>query len=223
MPTEQLSLSAQRRSILGKGVRFLRRRGLTPVNLYGRGLESQSLQVETKTLEHALSTGARTSLMNITIEGDGAARAVLLRSLQRHPVTRQVLHADFYQVDLTRSIQTEVPVRLVGEAPAAKVRDTIVAQTLHSVTVECLPENIPHAIEVDVSSLSEPDQAIRIGDLPTSPTWRVLADPGLTIVHVARARVVEEVAAPAAAPQEVGEVGEEGKKEEEEEGEEKEE
>lgn len=215
MSTEQLSFTAQRRSNLGKAVRFLRRQGLTPVNLYGRGLESQSLQVDTQTLERALSTGARTSLMNITIEGDEAPRQVLLRFLQRHPVTRQMLHADFYQVDLARSIQTEVPVRLVGEAPAAKVRDTVVAQILHSVTVECLPQNIPHLIEVDVSSLSELDQTIRIGDLPTHPTWRILADPNLTIVHAVRARVIEEAAAPAAAPQEVTEVGAEQKEEKE--------
>ena len=118
-----------------------------------------------------------------------------MREVQRHAVTNQILHIDFYRVDATERLRGEIPVVLTGEAPAVRVHRGILMQTLHILAVECLPMDTPERIEVDISLLEALDQGIRVSDLATDPAITILTDPEELIVRVNAPRVAEDGAA----------------------------
>ena len=132
-----LSIEATEREVTGKKVKGLRRSGVTPGNLYGEGLESRSLQVDTKDLENVIHSGGRTSFVNLSVGKD--SYQTLIREIQQHPVTREILHADFHQIDMQKRIQTQVSLRIIGEAPASRLPDALLNQLIFQVVVECLP------------------------------------------------------------------------------------
>lgn len=206
-PDHRPALRAQGRDILGKNVRFLRRQGLTPANLFGRGQESLALQIESRALDHALTQGAAYGLLDLTVDGDQSPRAVVLRAVQRHPTTRVILHADLYQVEADRLMRAEVPLSLTGRAPAADVRGVMIVQQVHTLEVECLPAALPSSLEIDISSLAEADQALFVSDLRLPPGVTLRADSELLLVHAVRSRTLEE---PVAAGQEAVAAPEEG-------------
>jgi large subunit ribosomal protein L25 len=196
---EKIELVAQKRDILGKKVRFLRRKGITPVNLYGHGIESTALQVETPALKRALAQAGMTSLIHLKLGSVKRPYMAIVKSVQRDPVKGEVLHVDFYQVRMDEKLKLEVPLVLIGKAPAVKEHGGILVQELNSLEVECLPANMPHRIEADISGLVNLDQAIHVKDLKVGEGVTVLTDPTKAVARIARARIeVEAVAAPAA-------------------------
>jgi large subunit ribosomal protein L25 len=203
MTTQEATvLEAETRTALGKNVRFLRRQGLTPANLYGRGMSSVSFQVPTRTLERLVQQEGRSGLVTLSI--DGTSHRVLLRDLQRHPLTHAIVHAEFYRVEMDRPVQVAVPIHLVGEAPAAKLPNALISQVLYEITVECLPGDIPHVIEVDISGLTELDTAILVQDVKAPAGVTLLADPELMVVHATESQMAAAAAEPeagAAAPE----------------------
>jgi large subunit ribosomal protein L25 len=209
---DKIELAAHKRDLLGKKVRFLRREGITPVNLYGHGLESTSLQVETPALKKALAQAGRTSLVHLKVGSAKRPHVAIVRGIQRDPVKGELLHVDFYQVRMDEKLKIAVPLVLMGKAPAVKDLGGILVQEMGSIEVECLPANMPHSIEADISGLVQLDQAVHVKDLHVGDGVTILADPGKVVAKIARLRVevVEAVAAPAAeAEAEVEEKGEE--------------
>ena len=209
---DNIELTAHKRDLLGKKVRFLRRKGVTPVNLYGHGIESSALQIETPALKKALAQAGKTSLVHLKIGSTKRPHMTIVRGIQRDPVKGELLHVDFYQVRMDQKLKIEVPLVLTGKAPAVKEFGGILVQEMSSIEVECLPANMPHSIEADLSGLVELDQALHVKDLHVGEGVAITADPGKVVAKIARLRieVVEEVAAPAAeAEVEVAEKGEE--------------
>ena len=186
-----IELAADIRQERGKKTRFLRRRGLTPANLYGPKIESIALQIQTSHLQQALVQGGRNAMLTIKVAGEKDSRAAIIRALQVHPVTDELVHVDFLQVDVTRTISAEIPVVLVGESPLPKGQ-TLITQAITSVQVEGLPMDIPRSVEVDISILIKIDQSIWVRDLQLPPNIEVLTDPDQLVVKAALARVVEE-------------------------------
>lgn len=184
----QFTLKATTRDILGKKVKQLRARGITPVHLYGHGIPSQALQVETAALERLLARASTSHLIDLTVDGSGPVK-VLVREVQRNPLNDRLLHVDFFQVRMEEEIEVEVPVNLVGE-PAAKW--LIVEQVLHQLSIRCLPGNIPPGVEVDISHLAEPGQAITVADLNLGPGISVLHDTEEVVVRVEAPTAAEE-------------------------------
>jgi len=208
---EKIELKAATRDTLGKKVRFLRREGVTPANIYGHNIESVALQIETTLLKKTIATAGTSSLIALKIDGEKSPRMVLIRGFQRHPLRGDLLHTDFYQVKMAEKIKVEVPLSLVGEAPAVTELDGIMLQDLSSVEVECLPADIPHEIEVALSGLVKIDQALHVADLTVGKGVTILTDPEKVIVIITSRRVeaVEEVPEAAAAPEAAeGEVAE---------------
>ena len=191
---EKHTLNAQPRPIRGKKVRLLRRQGLTPASLFGRHQESIALQIDTRALQQALSRGAGRSVIDLHIDGDTGPHAVLVRDIQRHPISRAILHVDLYQVAVDRPIRSSVLIHLVGNAPAADSRDIMIVQELHTIEVECLPRDLPGGLEVDLSSLMAADQAIHVGDMELPDGVTARADPEILVVHAVRSRMAEEEA-----------------------------
>ncbi len=188
-----LTLEGERREALGRHVKALRREGITPANLYGRGAESISFQAESRQLDKLVTDGGRGSLVELTI--DGEKHQTLLRGLQRHPVTRAILHADFYIVEMNRPVQTTVPVHLVGDAPAARLPGAVITHLTHEVTIECLPANIPAAVELDVSVLEELETSLHVSNITAPAGVEILTDSETIIVRATHSRVAATIEA----------------------------
>ena len=189
---EQIELQVATRETLGKKVRFLRRQGITPVHLFGHSVESLALQCDTAQLQRVLAQAGRTRLVNLHLDKGKKPRNTLIREIQREPRSGELLHVDFYQVKTTEKTKVDVPIVLVGEAPALKLKENMVAQELNSLTIECFPTDIPASIGVDVSSLAEVDQAIRVKDIALGEEVAVLNDPDLMVVKISFRRIEKE-------------------------------
>ena len=194
---EQLELEVFKREITGKKVKFLRREGITPANLYGHGIDSTSLQADTKHLEQMLTQAGKTSLVSLKIEDSKTPVKVLVREVQKNPLTDELLHVDFYQVKMTEKITADVPILFVGEAPALKNKYTSLLRLIDSLPIEALPDALPHNFEVDLSSLEETNQAIYVKDIHFSEGVTFLGNPEQMVVKIAETRraVEAEVAA----------------------------
>ena len=208
---EDISLQVEVREVLGKKTRFLRRQGVTPANIYGAGMESRPIQVDSPTLRRVLVQAGMNVLVNVLVEGEKDPYTTFVREAQRHPVSGELLHVDFYKVDLSQPIVSEVPVVLIGEAPAEKLRGGVVTQYLNQVTVESLPASLPREFSVDISGLEEIDQAIYGNVLPQIEGVTILTGPEELLVRINLPRVVAERAGAEteeeAAEAEVGESG----------------
>jgi len=206
---EDLTLPATNRSILGKKTRFLRRQGITPVHLFGHGLESQALQCDTANLQRIIAQAGMSRLISLEIEDDKQPRAVFIREIQKDVLSGEPLHVDFYQVKETEKIRVDVPIVLIGEAPAMKEKGRSLLHGVTSLSIECLPGEVPPQVEVDLSHIEEAEQPIYVRDITLSPDIAVTTDPDQLVVKVSEARVerVEEVVEEVVVAEEVAEEG----------------
>ena len=209
----QAELQVTPRDVLGKKVRRLRREGLIPANVYGRGLESVAIQVTRNDLVHVLRTAGRNEIIYLRLDGD-EPRPTFLRQVQRNPITDAILHVDFYQISLKEKVQMEVPLSLVGTAPAEQTYGGTVLLSLDRITVEGLPTEIPSVIEVDVSGLEEIDATVSVAELNVPGQVTVLTDIEQVVAKVAPPHVekVEEEVVKEAVEGEAAEEGEEAGK-----------
>jgi len=187
-----LNIKASKRDVLGKKTRFMRREGTTPTHLFGHGIDSLSLQCDTAKLQRIIARAGMTRLIALEVEGDKESHSVFIREIQREPCSGGLFHVDFYQVKSTEKIRVDVPIILVGEAPAMKEKGRTLTHSLTSLSVESLPDKLPPQIEVDLSSLEEVEQAIFVRDISLSPDVTVVTDPDQMVARVSEARVVEE-------------------------------
>ena len=213
---DKIELTVTNREILGKKVKHLRRQGITPVHLFGHGIESLALQCDTGELERVLGQAGQTRLISLKLDKEKKPRSVVVREFDRDWRKGQLVHVDFYQVKMEEKIKLEVPVVLVGEAPALKSKTYMLEHELGTLTVECLPAKIPTSLEVDISSLTEPEQTIRVKDVILDKDITVLNDPELVVAKISsrpvekiEEEVVEEVAEEAVEAPEEAAPGEE--------------
>lgn len=192
-----LELQAEPRTVLGKKVAALRRRGLTPANIYGHSLPSQAVQVPTLELSHLLRRAGHTHLIRLQVAGEGSPRMVLVRDISRKATNDQLLHIDFYQVRMNEKTTVEVPIVITGSAPAVEEGLGVLFQQVSLLPVDCLPQDIPDHIEVDISSLSGVHSLIHLRDiaLPGSVTTTVDPDEVIVSISVDKSSFEEEAAA----------------------------
>ncbi|HEX7364751.1 MAG TPA: 50S ribosomal protein L25 [Dehalococcoidia bacterium] len=192
-------LEVSKRDVTGKKVRFLRRQGLMPANIYGHGIDSTAINVDTRSLKHLLAHAGKTDLISLKLDGSKELVRVLMREVQRNPLTDEPLHVDFYQVRMTEKIKAEVPIVFVGDAPVLKkIKNSSLLHLLDSVDIEALPDDLPHSFEVDVSLLEELNDAIHVKDISLGRGVTLLSDPEQMVVKVAEARKEEEIVPPVA-------------------------
>jgi large subunit ribosomal protein L25 len=189
---DKIELTVANREILGKKVKHLRRQGITPVHIFGHGIESLALQCDTRELEQVLSQAGQTRLISLKLAKEKKPRTVVVREFDRDWRRGELVHVDFYQVKMEEKIRLEVPVVLVGEAPALKSKANMLEHELGTLTVECLPAKIPNSLEVDISSLTEPDQSIRVKDVALAEGITVLNNPELVVAKISL-RPVEKI------------------------------
>jgi large subunit ribosomal protein L25 len=198
----EMKLNAARREVLGKKTRLLRRQGITPAHLFGHNLKSQSLQCKTDELLKILTHAGTTRLVSLKVEGDQEPRNVFVREIQRDILNRQLLHVDFYQVKKGEKMEMDIPIVLVGEAPAMKGKGRMLSRVIDELKIECLPEKVPPQIEVDISILTELEQGIFVKDIVLDPDITVHTDPEQLIIKVTEVVIKVEEEKPVEAEEE---------------------
>ena len=190
----QLELTVNKRDITGKKVRFLRRQGITPVHLFGHGIESLALQCEKVKLEQVLKQAGKATLISLKVDEEKKARSVVVRDVSRDPLKGELIHVDLYQVKMKEKVKMEIPIVLTGESPLMRLKGNVLMQELHALTVECLPSKIPTSVEVDISCITKSEETIRVKDIDMGDEVAVLNDPELVVVNILaqRAEKLEE-------------------------------
>ena len=189
----ELTISASTRAERGRHVHAVRREGLVPAVLYGHNLETSSIATDGRTLERTWRRAGRTHLVDLVVDG-GKARKVLIRDIQFNPRTNAPLHVDFYAVNLKEKLTAEVPVVVVGDSPVVSEQKIgQVLQTLTHLRVECLPQDLPAQITIDVTPLDHVEAHITVGELQLPPGVALVhADPDEILVKISAVRVASE-------------------------------
>lgn len=187
-----LEIALAPRDAHGKANRRLRRDGVVPGVVYGKGVESTPVQVEAKTLETLYRAAGRTSIVSVTIDG-GSDKSVIIKGLQRNPLTGKALHVDFFIVDLKQEMEVDIPLVFVGEPPAIELTGGSLLTNLDHVRVKALPTDLPHQIDVNVSTLVNLDVSIHVRDLSLNrDKVHVVTDGDEMVAKVVPPRVEEE-------------------------------
>lgn len=195
---KRVKLTVEERKITGKKVKKLRREGILPANVYGKNIKSISVQVKDKDFEKAYAEAGETGLVDIDLKGK--IIPVLIHNVQKDPVQKFYIHADFYKVDLTQKVKTMVPLLIVGAAKAVADKLGLLLQPLSQVEVEALPEDLPEKIEVNVEALAEVGQQITVGEIKSPKGVAIITDPSQIVVKIGEL-VSKEAQAQAAAEQ----------------------
>jgi large subunit ribosomal protein L25 len=188
---EQIELKVEKRTIIGKRVKVLRREGIIPALLYGPKTEPVPIQCDERELQRVLAWAGGTNLIALRIGDAGKPEMTLVSEVQRDSITNDLYHVDFYQVVMTEKVTAEVNIVFVGEPSAVHQNDVMLLQGADSVEVECLPGDLIHSIEVDISDL-EIDDAIYVRDLQVPDNVAILTDGEELVVKVQYLYIPEE-------------------------------
>lgn len=199
---EILDINCEKRELGTKGqVRALRRTGKVPAVVYGHKRAATPIAVAGANLKASVTTDSSQRLLKLkAAESDLDGRHVIIKDVQRAPISGDLLHADLYEVDMTAKLQVTVPLRFQGRAKG--VADGGILQPLvRTIDVECLPTDIPESIDVDVSDLGIHD-VIHISALKFGPNISPVYDSDIAIVTVLPPTVEAAPVAAEAAPEE---------------------
>jgi large subunit ribosomal protein L25 len=188
---KQLQLKAKTRAIDNN--QALRRSGTVPGILYGPGIDNQAIEVDEKIFSKLYKEVGQTSLINLVIDGSEKEHTVLIREVQTDPLRNGTLHIDFFQVDMNKSIRTNVPLVFVGESSAVKDMGGVFIRSHDTVDLEALPKDLPHDIQVDISTLDDFDKIIHIKDLNLPEGVELHHEPDDVIALVQAPRTEEEL------------------------------
>lgn len=185
-------LKALTRKILGKKVRKLRKVDKIPAVVYGHGLASRAIEVEGLSFEKIFEEVGESSLLDLVID-DKAPVKVLVHDLQFNPLSNKISHIDFYQIKEKEKVTVEVELKFIGESLAVKEKGGTLVHNLTKIKIECLPNDLVHEIEVNVFSLNDFNDLIRIKDIKIPPGIKVLQDLEEVVVSVSAPKAEGEV------------------------------
>jgi large subunit ribosomal protein L25 len=193
MPDTRPALAARARSVTGKAVRRLRSSGQLPAVVFGRGLPSESVQVDAKAFADLSRNTSRNTLVDLAVDGE-RARPVLIHGVQHHPVTRRPLHIDLFVVRMTEELTVDVPLTFNGTPPAVDKLGGTLFHAVDAIRVRALPDHLPGSIDIDVRGLATFDDAIHVRDLALPEGVTLISEADDVVAKVLPPRVVEEEA-----------------------------
>ena len=167
-----ISLDAKVRLRTGNQLKSLRSEGLIPGVVYGKGIPSLLVSVSDLEFTKMFKQAGENTLISLKVD-DQSVRSVIIQDVSVDPVKENLIHVDFYQVKLDQKVKTEVPISFIGESRAVKDLGGTLIRQLQTVEIESLPTEIPHEIEVDISSLKTFDDNIKVGDIAFSDKDKV--------------------------------------------------
>jgi len=177
-----LELTLDAREAQGKANKRLRREGIVPGVVYGKGEGSTNVQVDAKTFETLYRAAGKTSVVKFRLPGASRATSGFIKSVQRHPLSGSAIHVDYYLVNLNVEMEVDVPLVFTGEAPAVEETGGTLLHNLNAIHVKALPNDIPHEVIVDVSVLKSLDVAIHVSDLSLNRDLVQVMTDGETLV-----------------------------------------
>ncbi len=201
-----VALKAFPRTLKGRsGNNKLRAKGRVPANIYRKGKDASSLELEKKEIEALIHKSASEHiLVDLSVDGEKTPRLALVQEVQHEAISRDVVHVDFHEVEPDELVTLTIPVETTGDAVGVKVTGGTLEHVLFEVKVKGTPKSIPEVLVVDVTEL-EAGQIMHIGDLPVPEGVEFLGDPTTPVITIAEPRVVE-------APAEESEEDAKGKK-----------
>ncbi len=218
---QTFDLKAQKRTVSGKKVKNIRKDGLVPGHIFGHNIESSNVQSNSREFVKVWHEAGETGIVNLDVEGK--VEPVMIRSVAQHHITGAPLHVDFYKVNMSEKVTVNVPLEIVGEAPAVEQKVGLLLTPVTEIEVEALPTDLPESIQVDVAILANVGDAIKVSDLKIdtskievkSDTELVVANIGeLVTKEMEEAEAELEAATEAAAETQEGEEAVEGAAEE---------
>lgn len=220
---EKIILKANIRDPKAEKNNKLRQEGNTPAVIYGKGKDSKPLTISAHDFERVYREAGHSALVDLVLP-DGEKK-VLVQEVSAHPVNGKIEHVDFYEVSMTEKITTAVPLKFIGESTAVVDLSGTLITNKDEVEIECLPVDLPHEIEVDISVITDFEKSIHVSDIKVPTGVEIKDEPEETIATVEPPRSEEEMAE-LEEPVEEGEMpesehGEEGEESEAEEGGEK--
>ncbi len=186
-----LQISAQKRTALGRKVKGLRKEGLLPAVVYGKGLTTEPISIKEGEFLKVWRSAGESSLVELNVEG--GKRNVLIHDVSLHPIEDTLLHVDFYQVRMDELLRTKVQLAFEGEPPAVKNLGGILVKVMHEVEVEALPADLPHELIADLSVLAEIGGKLAIKDIKLPAQVKIIAEPEETIALIEAPRSEEEI------------------------------
>lgn len=180
----KIQILVEKRSIFGKKVKKLRKEGILPANIFGQEVKSQAVQLPVKDFARVFRKAGESQIIFLKIKGKEEEFPALIQNVQTHPVTGEFLHVDFRFVNLKKKIKTEVPIKFVGESEAIKQNKGVLLTFTETLEIEALPAAIPKKIEIDISSLKELNDEIRVKDVKTTGEYLIIEPPEKVIVRI---------------------------------------
>lgn len=180
---QQIPLTAEKRTVLGRKVKKLRDEGLIPAHVFGHKLPTIHVQVKKSDFTKVFEAAGETGIVDLAV--DGQKHPTLIRNVQTHPVTDEPLHIDFYQVNLTEKVKVNVPIEIVGKSPSVEKKIGLLLTPLEEIEIEALPADLPESIKVDVAKLENVGDEIKIKDLAIDKSKiAVQADEELVVAQI---------------------------------------
>ena len=189
---ERQELRTRSRTVIGKQVRQMRAKEWVPAVVYGPDQAARSIEAPERALGQVLRSAGSTALVDLFVDEEPAATAVLAREVQRNPLNGRLVHVDFYQVRLTEKVKTSPPIHFHGEPAPVKAGLAVLLHSMTQVEVECLPTDLIQGIDVDVAGLANVGDAIFVRDLQVPAGVTVLADPNEVVASLVAVRIIKE-------------------------------
>jgi len=168
---DKVTLKAEVRTVFGKKLNKIRKAGFIPANIFGPDFKSKSISVIYKDLVKTYKMVGETGVVYISIDKESIP--VLIKSIQKHPLTSLLLHIDFRKIDLSKKIEANVPVKTLGVSEAVSQKAGVLLLQSDTLLVEALPEDMPSSIEVDITVIKEIGQEIKVADIKKSDKYEI--------------------------------------------------
>ena len=207
--SDKVSLKVELRAVFGKKLNKVRKQGLVPGNIFGPDFKSKAISVVYKDFVKTYKMVGKTGIVYLSIDKENIP--VLIKSIQRHPLSSSLLHVDFRKIDLLKKIEANVPVKTIGISEAVSQKAGILLIQSDTLLVEALPEDIPSHFEVDISIIKEIGTEIKVADLKKSDKYEIKTPAEKVVVSVVAHKeesIVPETAV--AAPEIITEAVKEG-------------
>lgn len=173
--------------------KILRQMGQVPAIVYGKGFDNMAISLEKVAFNHLFREAGTSNLIDLAIDEEKPFKT-LVHDLQKNPMTEEIIHVDFFKVNMKEKIHAEVPLSFIGESTAVIDLDGSLITPVDSIEVECLPADLPSEIEVDISILDDFEKNIKISDLKIPEGVEILSEPEEVVVFVQEPRSEEELA-----------------------------
>ncbi len=213
-----LSLNVKTRKVTGKGVKNLRKQNLIPAVIYGKDVKPENLTVDYLPFAKLYKEAGENTLVDLKVDEKNPVK-ILIQEVQTDPLTGKFAHVDFRQIKMTEKIKAEALLKVIGESPAVKELGGTLVHGMDKIEIECLPQDLVHEIEIDISALKTFEDKIHIKDLKIPAGIKVLSDINATVATVEAPLTEEELKKELETPveekvEEVGVVEKEKKEEE---------